>query len=40
MDSAGAWPVLNRIQTELATQLGYTPFNIGVTAAGLEQTAG
>jgi GGDEF domain-containing protein len=40
MDSADAWSILNRIQTELARELGYTPFAIGLTSVGLEQTAG
>ncbi|HKW58436.1 MAG TPA: hypothetical protein VJR46_01585 [Candidatus Dormibacteraeota bacterium] len=40
MDSTDAWPILNRIQTELAGDLGYTPFAIGLTSVGLEQTAG
>lgn len=40
MDNAGAYPVLNRIQSDLASQLGYSPFTIGLTAASLEETAG
>ena len=40
MDSADAWPILNRIQTDLAGELGYTPFAIGLMSVGLEQTAG
>lgn len=40
MDSAHAQPVLSRIQTELAREIGYTPFAIGLTTPGLEQTAG
>jgi GGDEF domain-containing protein len=40
MDSTDAWPILNRIQAELASLLGYTPFSVGLTSVGLEQTAG
>ncbi|HKC20507.1 MAG TPA: diguanylate cyclase [Candidatus Dormibacteraeota bacterium] len=38
MDSAEAQPVLSRIQAELAREIGYTPFAIGLTTTGLEQT--
>ena len=40
MDSTDAWPILNRIQAELGSLLGYTPFSVGLTSVGLEQTAG
>jgi GGDEF domain-containing protein len=40
MDNTDAWPILHRIQTQLATELGYTPFTIGLTPVSLEQTAG
>lgn len=40
MDSAAAWPILSRIQAELAREIGYTPFAIGVTPVSLAQTAG
>lgn len=39
MDSADALPILNRIQAELARDIGYTPFAIGLTS-GLAETAG
>lgn len=40
MDNADAAPILSRIQTELAGEIGYTPFAIGLAPVGLEQTAG
>ena len=40
MNNADAGRILNRIQSELARELGYTPFTIGLTSVGLEQTAG
>jgi GGDEF domain-containing protein len=38
-DSGDAWHVMKRIQTELAGELGYTPFSIGLTPVALEQNA-
>jgi GGDEF domain-containing protein len=40
MDSADAWSILNRIQSKLAAELGYSPFTIGLAPVGLESTAG
>lgn len=37
MDSNDAEPILKRIQTELAHELGYTPFVIGLTSLGRNQ---
>ena len=39
MDSDDAEPILNRIQAELARELGYTPFVIGLTSLGQNQPA-
>ena len=39
MDRTDAWPILNGIKTELAGELGYTPFAIGLTPLGLGQPA-
>jgi len=39
MDKTDAWPILNRIKTELAGQLGYTPFGIGLTSLSPDQPA-
>ncbi|HET7338422.1 MAG TPA: hypothetical protein VFK22_02640 [Candidatus Dormibacteraeota bacterium] len=40
MDSADAGPILSRIQMQLAGEIGYTPFAIGLAPVALEQTAG
>jgi len=40
MDKTDAWPILNRIKDELASELGYTPFGIGLTSLSLDQPAG
>jgi GGDEF domain-containing protein len=37
MDRADAWPILNGIRTELAGELGYTPFAFGLTSPSLGQ---
>jgi hypothetical protein len=37
MDKTEAWPILNRIKTELASELGYTPFGIGLTSLSPDQ---
>src|SRR5438445_31586 len=39
MDRTDAWPILDRIKTELATELGYTPFGIGLTSLRPDQPA-
>ena len=39
MDRTDAWPILDRIKTELATELGYTPFGIGLTSLSPDQPA-
>ena len=39
MDRTDAWPILNRIKTELAGELGYTPFGIGLTSLSPDQPA-
>ena len=37
MDRTDAWPILNRIKSELAGELGYAPFGIGLTALSPDQ---
>jgi GGDEF domain-containing protein len=39
MDTTDAWPILNGINTELAGELGYTPFAIGLTSLSPGQPA-
>src|SRR3989449_464794 len=39
MDKTDAWPILDRIKTELASELGYTPFGIGLTSLSPDQPA-
>jgi hypothetical protein len=39
MDRTDAWPILNRIKTELAGELGYMPFGIGLTSLSPDQPA-
>src|SRR5207253_3015831 len=39
MDRTDAWPILDRIKTELANELGYTPFGIGLTSLSPDQPA-
>jgi GGDEF domain-containing protein len=39
MDRTDAWPILDRIKTELASELGYTPFGIGLTSLSPDQPA-
>lgn len=39
MDRTDAWPILNGIKTELAGELGYTPFAIGLTSLNPGQPA-
>jgi GGDEF domain-containing protein len=39
MDKTDAWPILDRIKTELASEIGYTPFGIGLTSLSPDQPA-
>jgi GGDEF domain-containing protein len=39
MDRTDAWPILNRIKDELASEIGYVPFGIGLTSLSLDQPA-
>jgi len=39
MDRTDVWPILNRIKTELASELGYMPFGIGLTSLSPDQPA-
>lgn len=38
MDSSDALPIMNRIQTELAAEVGYSPFTIGFTSLSPRQS--
>jgi hypothetical protein len=39
MDSSDALPTLSRIQTDVAGEVGYSPFTIGLTSLGQARSS-